>query len=269
MCGQQAVDPDEQPEAAEQDQARGDPPCRRRLVRRTPVAAGIHRRGQVDGTFERALEDRHREPTELADPAAGAAQSGGRAHPSGVGDQLRCEGQRDHRGDPDLVEGGRHVAQQPPGAAERVGRADAAEDRGQLESEVDRVEDRFQGDLAAELDADALGERDLREREEHGEALGLRRQEGLEDDVDRDHDERELEEQRVRAGPGCVVASHRDDEPAHDDDQQQRNRVRRTTGGGRQPERPQPPRPRMQDPRVRDEMLWAHGAGQLLLRRVT
>ena len=109
---------------------------RRDVVGGPPVAAAVHRRGQLDRPIQGAFEDRHRgSPQTTASAVAGLApQPLRRADPARVGDQLRRERQRHHRRDADLVERARaRTAAAAAALAKRVGRTDAADDRRQLQ----------------------------------------------------------------------------------------------------------------------------------------
>ena len=94
---------------------------------------------------------------------AGAARAPGRcrrprsvwasAHAAYALGQLRQHGDRDDQRAADLVERGRHRAQQPLGVGQRVAGADADHDRGEPEAVVEPGQHRLRGDVAEQPDA--------------------------------------------------------------------------------------------------------------------
>ena len=147
---EQAVEPAEHAEQPDEREPGGEAPVARAAAHGTPVAPRLHRGGEAEGALERRLEHGHREPGGLAEPGALVpAQGARRSHRAGVCQQLRGKGEADHDGGADVVERGRQVTQQPPGAGEGVGGTEAREDRGQSQAVVDGIQQRLERDRAA------------------------------------------------------------------------------------------------------------------------
>ena len=174
---EQRVDADADADQPDEQQRHGREPGRAAHRSGAPVAARVHRRGEVDGALERTLEHRHHRPGERPQAAVGsAAETSGGADPCDVADQLRCEGHRDDDGDPDLVERRRHAGEQPRGGGERVRRADAREKRREHGAGVHRGEELLEGERPAEAHTrEPLRQRHLGQRQDHVRARCRRR----------------------------------------------------------------------------------------------
>ena len=85
-------------------------------------------------------------------PGVPAGRAAGARRAPGVTPSTSCgvKLQRDHDGDPDLVERARHGAQQPARVGQRVGGAHAGQHGGQLQPGVHRAEHALDRHLAAE-----------------------------------------------------------------------------------------------------------------------
>ena len=143
------VDADADAAQPDQHQRAGTPPLGRGQPGGAAVAAGVHAGGERERTLEGVLEHRDQQPPEPADPAGLPCPQALRgAHPAHAVGELREHGDGDDQGGADLVERGRHRAEQPLGVGQRVGRADADDERGQPQPVVQAGEQRPRGSPA-------------------------------------------------------------------------------------------------------------------------
>ena len=181
---------------------------------------GVARRGRSRGCpcRRRARASARGRPRARA-PAAGAAGRPGRcrpraglrgAHPAHAVGELRQHGDRDDQRGADLVERGRHRAEQPLGVGQRVGGADADHDGGEPEPVVQREEQRLRrrSGRAGVMPGDPVGQRDRRQVEQHRAA-----EPAAEDEPERhpDHDDHDAEPDvdPERLAPRLVGAAQR------------------------------------------------------------
>ena len=199
---EQAVEPDEHTREPGEDQAGlgaalalGDRPG-------AAVSAAVHGCCQLDGPFEAAVEHGAAGSGERRNaPLVVPAQASGRADPTGVGEQVRGERQRDDHGHPHLVEGGGHRAQQPARGSQGVRRTHARDHHGEPKALRRADQDRLPGDQAAEADpGHPVRQRDLGERERDVEAhRGA--EEHLQQRAGHDHDHPQAQGRGERASP--------------------------------------------------------------------
>ncbi len=161
-------------------------------------------------------------------PARGAApELAGPAHPLHALDQLRGDAEGDDDGHAELVEGAGQDPQGPLRVGQRVGRAEAAQQRAQPQPVVEGGDRPLQGDRAAELHAGRpRGQRDVRQGEEHvhGAGVDVAAEDRTEDHPDGDDGQRQVEVVLERPGPRRLAATvgHHDAEHAEDEHQQER-----------------------------------------------
>ena len=127
----------------------------------TAVAAGVHAGGQGQRALEGVLQHRDEEAPEPADPARGASAQRLRGpDPTGAVGQLREDRDGHDQCRADLVERGRHRLEQPLGVGQRVGGADADDDRGEAETVVEAGEQALAGERTEQADpGDPVGQR--------------------------------------------------------------------------------------------------------------
>lgn len=98
----------------------------------TAVAAGVHRGGEGDGAFQRALQDRESDSGEAPYALVGAAtQAAGGSAALDVGDEVRREGEGYDHCDAHLVQRAREGLEEAGRVGEGVRRAYADEESGE------------------------------------------------------------------------------------------------------------------------------------------
>ena len=250
---EQAVDAGAQPGHAGQHQHPGDPPRRRGGRARAAVAAGVHRRGEPQGTIQGVVQDRERDRPQRPQPSGLAARSR-RARAT------RCTLSTSCGATDSATVTATPSSYSAPGStcSARLGLARVLAAPMQHSRQASRSPSmaagkrRLQRHRTADLDARVpvaawAGAAAGTGCVVGGDAGGEHRPEHHPDrDDDQGHDQVVLEGPR----PGRVGAPGRDDEAEHAEDQSQQQRVAGPAGRGRQRDRPQPPR-------HRDAAPWA------------
>ena len=152
----------------------------------------------MERAVERALQHRNGDPPHAAQTSGrDAALAPGLAHdPDGL-DQLRRERQRDRHRDAGLVEHRRERAEEPVGAGQRVRRAEAQQDHGDLQSLHEGIEDRLHGHRTADAHRRRpRGQRHLRQGEEHMPGDAALTEEDLDHHPDHNDQHADAEEER-------------------------------------------------------------------------
>ena len=212
------------------------------------VAAGVHAGGQGERALEGVLEDRDDQAPQPADaPGVAAAQPLRGADPPQAVGQLRQDRDGDDEGGADLVERGRHRAQQPLGVGQAVGRADADHDRPEPEPVVQREQQRLAGHRPEEVDAERpAGQRDLGQVEQHQAEVAATEEDPeqhADDDDHRGQQRRRCGTSRDQGWSPRRAATTRAATPMTSSSSQ-RFVVQR--GDDRQADRPAPPRDRVE-----------------------
>ena len=263
-CGARRVEPGVRPDAdageGEEQQRAGHPALADGRAAGAAVAAGVHAGRQGQGALERVLEDRHQEAAEPSDAGGGAAaQRLGGPDPAGAVGELREDRHRDDEGRADLVERRRHGGEQALGVGQRVGGADAEDDRGEPEPVVQPGQQRLAGHRTEQPDPGRpVRQRDLGQVEEHVADLLA-----AEDDAGRppacttvNTRQQHVEPERPAEGVTGPTRHHHHRRRPHDEEQQQRVGGERCRRG--QPDRPGPPGDRVQV--TRQGRRSGHGA---------
>ena len=185
----------------------GERPGRAGRVAATAIAPRVHRRRQLQGAVECALENRDGDAAQTPKTTRrNAPHAPGLAHRADRLDQLGREGERNRDRHARFIEDGGQAAEQPIGTDQRVGGTETDQDHGDLQAENGGGDNRLQGDGAADAHRRRPGrKRNVGHGEQHVPGNAALAEEDLDDDPDDDHDGADSKKERQRPGPGIVA----------------------------------------------------------------